>query len=757
MANLATIVNNILADSGIDDVNVAVITGSNQFNGSQAITGSLTVTGQIVAQTINVQQVTSSIVYSCGSNIFGNSLSNTQQFTGSMLATGSLTLVGPMVGSSTVCGVIGTFNCIGIGTSTPNTTLHISGTPGLNDPSIRLTDCAVSGNGGNVYISADKKGVGYNNLTTVAFSHTFSGGGSASPYLTIDSNGISCFACQVCAPTALITNNIIVGTTYGTTAQFSFGSTTGAQTTANLTDAGVRCGILEVLATGGSAGNGGALVLGTDTWGTGVGKGQIALKSLLVNGAGCGTSDLAFSLRNDPSCSNLTERMRITSGGNVGIGTPSPVTTNLVGSVTIVKSYNGDTPPSPSAQSYDINQSNLYLFGRNAGLTLVGALNEEAVIAFANSSDPYIGGIRYSMGSGADSGDFYIQTGGTNERFRITSTGISCFACRIGVGTFPSLTLGPAGGPGNSLHIHGAISDGGLLLSSQNCGDGAYLGEIQFATLSTSSSQKKGATIASKLTAASNSTVTGNLEFYTTNAGTEALRLSISATGIACFASTVCLPTSNTSLVAGTYGTISNVGGIDTNIGNNAYYDGIDWRRFAAQEAARIYINRDSFSFLRKSSDSAGTTISWDNTLFLGSSGIACFACQVCAPNFKFGSAGNIQSCVFSIGASTEKTVTICTDGGGALNGTAIIAVGLYVNGAGTSSTASWTVGGFIGSGMAIVETARSVNLYACIGSLSNPASCLAFKVGNCFGSNTMDVSVMVISANANVAALKIY
>ena len=66
-------------------------TGSNQFNGSQAVTGSLTVTGQVFAQTLNVQQVTSSIVYSSGSNIFGNTLGNTQQFTGSVSVTGSLT------------------------------------------------------------------------------------------------------------------------------------------------------------------------------------------------------------------------------------------------------------------------------------------------------------------------------------------------------------------------------------------------------------------------------------------------------------------------------------------------------------------------------------------------------------------------------------------------------------------------------------------------------------------------------------------
>jgi hypothetical protein len=70
------------------------ITGSNQFDGSQAITGSLTVTGDIIAQTLNVQQVTSSVVYSSGSNVFGNNLSNTHQFTGSMSVTGSLSLNG---------------------------------------------------------------------------------------------------------------------------------------------------------------------------------------------------------------------------------------------------------------------------------------------------------------------------------------------------------------------------------------------------------------------------------------------------------------------------------------------------------------------------------------------------------------------------------------------------------------------------------------------------------------------------------------
>jgi hypothetical protein len=84
----------VSSSAQIGEYGVFATTGSNQFDGSQAITGSLTVTGQVVAQTLNVQQVTSSIVFSSGSNIFGNSLSNTQQFTGSVSVTGSLAISG---------------------------------------------------------------------------------------------------------------------------------------------------------------------------------------------------------------------------------------------------------------------------------------------------------------------------------------------------------------------------------------------------------------------------------------------------------------------------------------------------------------------------------------------------------------------------------------------------------------------------------------------------------------------------------------
>jgi hypothetical protein len=67
-------------------------TGSNSFRANQSITGSLVVSSTITAQTLVVQTVTSSIVYSSGSNIFGSALGDRQTFTGSVNITGSLTV-----------------------------------------------------------------------------------------------------------------------------------------------------------------------------------------------------------------------------------------------------------------------------------------------------------------------------------------------------------------------------------------------------------------------------------------------------------------------------------------------------------------------------------------------------------------------------------------------------------------------------------------------------------------------------------------
>ena len=98
---------------------------------------------------------------------------------------------------------------IGIGISNPSGLLHINGT----GPTLKLTDCSASGNGGDVYLRVEKTGVGYNNLTTVAFSYNFKGGGSETSFLNIGSTGVSCFSNTVCAPVGLFSGNVGIGCT----------------------------------------------------------------------------------------------------------------------------------------------------------------------------------------------------------------------------------------------------------------------------------------------------------------------------------------------------------------------------------------------------------------------------------------------------------------------------------------------------------------------------------------------------------------
>jgi hypothetical protein len=77
-----------------------------------SIDGNLIVSGGITAQLINVNLVSSSIVYSSGSNIFGNTISNTHQFTGSLRVSGSANVIGGFTQTSGVVsfGGAATFN-----------------------------------------------------------------------------------------------------------------------------------------------------------------------------------------------------------------------------------------------------------------------------------------------------------------------------------------------------------------------------------------------------------------------------------------------------------------------------------------------------------------------------------------------------------------------------------------------------------------------------------------------------------------------
>jgi len=79
-------------------------TGSNSFKNNQQITGSLgvsgdvTVLGSINARQFNIGIISSSILYTSGSNKFGDTGDDTHQFTGSVQVTGSFYVNGSQVG-----------------------------------------------------------------------------------------------------------------------------------------------------------------------------------------------------------------------------------------------------------------------------------------------------------------------------------------------------------------------------------------------------------------------------------------------------------------------------------------------------------------------------------------------------------------------------------------------------------------------------------------------------------------------------------
>jgi len=80
--------------------------------------------------------------------------------------------------------------------------------------------------------------------------------------------------------------------------------------------------------------------------------------------------------------------------------------------------------PSTTAQAYYGNQHGLYLFGRNSGLSIISANGEEGSIKFGNASTSVYATIATTTGTTAVGGDMYFRVGTDTERMRITSAGV---------------------------------------------------------------------------------------------------------------------------------------------------------------------------------------------------------------------------------------------------------------------------------------------------------------------------------------------
>lgn len=133
-------------------------TGSNSFNGNQTITGSLNVSSDITARRLVVNTVSSSVVYSSGSNIFGNDISNTQVFTGSLFVTGSSIYSGNVSIAGNLRFIPGATRYISMSAAT---------TPGPGSSIIlQAGDSNTAGTGGSLYfkVGAGSGGPGYGSI-----------------------------------------------------------------------------------------------------------------------------------------------------------------------------------------------------------------------------------------------------------------------------------------------------------------------------------------------------------------------------------------------------------------------------------------------------------------------------------------------------------------------------------------------------------------------------------------------------------------
>ena len=283
---------------------VYATTGSNSFRATQSITGSLTVTGQIIAQTLNVQQVTSSIVFSSGSNTFGCDLNSRQTFTGSVIMTGSLIVntTGPelqvnnngvILGNLTTDrhGVTGSFyqlgpiagfsGSVGIGTNNPWGKFDVNAGPGM---SFVVQDSGITN---TIELTNYSSACGLRNIvligSTLSFTTAVAGAGSGTERMRITSCGN--VGIGTSSPSSLLD---VRGTATYDFISISNGSTSGGG------------GILTRQNGTASSwfGNSGGWEGGTSN-DTGIGSYAGGIR-FYTNGG--------------------TEKMRITSGGNVAIG-----------------------------------------------------------------------------------------------------------------------------------------------------------------------------------------------------------------------------------------------------------------------------------------------------------------------------------------------------------------------------------------------------------------------------------------------------
>jgi hypothetical protein len=233
----------------------------------------------------------------------------------------------------------------------------------------------------------------------------------------------------------LITNNT-TALTVDTSQNVGIGTATvrarlnifgNGQTTAALTDAGNRGSLLRLSHDNNAPGSGGGILFTNSQGDIANSVGFAAVKGLLYDGSGNTAGDLAFSTRNATSDAALTERMRITYNGKVGIGTTNPTATlSVMCGSTLAR----------------INE----VYTGYAGIFLNGSTTDDHYNILSNAS-------------GSDKNLYLNRPTGWDIRFRVNNSDQVTItsAGRVGIGTAtPDLGF---------LHVNGVINSAILVFS----------------------------------------------------------------------------------------------------------------------------------------------------------------------------------------------------------------------------------------------------------------------------------------------------
>ncbi len=344
-----------------------LVTASSSFSGSIATlrgAGSLqgvgtsdsptfagaTITGTLTAQEVHTEFESASILFTSGSTQFGNSSDDVHDFLGNTIS-GSATSTGSF-GSAHFRGVGG----VGIGTVNPASMLHLHGT----DPILRFQDSA----GGDVFgiYNSDSLGLGFYNFTdsrqdltidgsgNIGIGNTAAstinsannggrlvvGDGSGNEGMTIYSGngsgeyGILYFADGTSGASTYQgwlaylqdVNALTFATSGSEKMRITPAGNVGIGDTSPTSESGFGSPIVRIK---GST-NPSFVIKNTSSGGEGLMScgDEVGLQFAIAGNATASHNVIKFRTGNTNSNFNSTERMRITSAGNVGIGHTTP-------------------------------------------------------------------------------------------------------------------------------------------------------------------------------------------------------------------------------------------------------------------------------------------------------------------------------------------------------------------------------------------------------------------------------------------------